>query len=42
MLDILRDSISSQIEKLQNVEKTHDGQDLYEGLPKITKEKFDN
>jgi len=42
VLDILRDSVSYQIEKLQNVDKTDDGQDWYRGLPKITKEKFDN
>lgn len=42
VLDILRDSVSYQIEKLQNVDKTNDGQDWYRGLPKITKEKFDN
>ncbi len=42
VLDVLRDSVSYQIEKLQNVEKTDDGQDWYRGLPQITKEKFDN
>ena len=41
-LDVFRDAVSYQIEKLANVEKTTDGQDWYRSLPQITKEKLDN
>ena len=42
VLEIIRDSISYQIQKIHNVEKTSDGRDWYQELPQIVKEKFDN
>ena len=41
-LDVLRDSVSYQLQKLSNVEKTNEGRDWYAELPVIVKEKFDN
>ena len=41
-LDILRDSISYQLQKLNNVEKTIEGRDWLSELPAIVREKFDN
>ena len=41
-LDILKDSTSYQLQKLNNVEKTSEGRDWYAELPQIVKEKFDN
>ena len=42
VLDVLRDSVSYQLQKLSNVEKTSEGRDWYAELPTIVKEKFDN
>ena len=42
VLDILRDSVSYQLEKIHNVEKTSEGRDWYQELPQIVREKFDN
>ncbi|MDX1596459.1 MAG: hypothetical protein R3327_05910 [Nitrosopumilaceae archaeon] len=42
VLDVLQDSVSYQIEKLENIEKTTEGQDWYRSLPQITKEKINN
>jgi len=41
-LDVLKDSTSYQLQKLNNVEKTSEGRDWYAELPQIVKEKFDN
>lgn len=41
-LDVLKDSVSYQLQKLNNVEKTNEGRDWYAELPQIVKEKFDN
>ena len=41
-LDIIRDSIDYQLQKIQNVEKSEEGRDWYLELPQIVKEKFDN
>ena len=41
-LDVLKDSVSYQLQKLNNVEKTTEGRDWYAELPQIVKEKFDN
>ena len=42
VLDILRDSVNYQLQKICNIEKTSEGRDWYQELPKIVKEKFDN
>jgi hypothetical protein len=42
ILDVLKDSVSYQLQKLHNVEKTTEGRDWYAELPQIVKEKFDN
>ena len=42
VLDILRDSVSYQLQKIHNVEKTSEGRDWYQELPQIVREKFDN
>lgn len=42
VLSILRDSVAYQIQKIHNIEKTTEGQDWYQELPKIVMEKFDN
>ncbi|WP_249111152.1 hypothetical protein [Nitrosopumilus sp. K4] len=42
VLDMLRDSVTYQLQKLRNVEKTSEGRDWYQELPQIVKEKFDN
>ncbi|QDI89677.1 hypothetical protein Nisw_03055 [Candidatus Nitrosopumilus sp. SW] len=41
-LDVLKDSVSYQLQKLNNVEKTNEGRDWYAELPTIVREKFDN
>lgn len=41
-LDVLKDSVSYQLQKLNNIEKTNEGRDWYAELPQIVKEKFDN
>ena len=41
-LDVLKDSVSYQLQKLNNVEKTTEGRDWYAELPQMVKEKFDN
>ncbi|MDF2422896.1 MAG: hypothetical protein OPY08_01870 [Nitrosopumilus sp.] len=35
-------SVSYQIQKIHNVEKTNEGRDWYLELPSIIKDKFDN
>jgi hypothetical protein len=42
VLDILRDSVTYQLQKIINVEKTNEGRDWYQELPEIVKAKFDN
>ncbi len=42
VLEILRDSVTYQIQKIHNVEKTTEGRDWYQELPQIVKEKFNN
>ena len=42
VLDILKDSVTYQLQKIRNVEKNSEGQDWYQELPQIIKEKFDN
>lgn len=42
VLDILKNSVSYQLQKIQSVEKTTDGRDWYQELPLIVREKFDN
>ena len=42
VLDVLRDSVSYQFQKLSNVEKTNEGREWYAELPAIVREKFDN
>lgn len=42
VLEILRDSVIYQLQKIHNVEKTSEGRDWYQELPQIVKEKVDN
>ena len=42
ILDIIRDSVRYQLQKINNVGKTSEGRDWYQELPEIIKEKFDN
>jgi len=42
ILDIIRDSMSYQLQKIRNVEKSSEGRDWYQELPQIIREKFDN
>lgn len=42
VLDVLKDSVSYQMQKIQSVEKTTEGRDWYQELPPIVQEKFDN
>src|SRR3989338_4518483 len=41
-LDILKDSVAYQLQKMQNVEKTTDGKEWYQDLPQIVKDKFND
>ena len=41
-LDILKDSVVYQLQKMQNVEKTTDGKEWYQDLPQIVKDKFND
>jgi hypothetical protein len=41
ILDILRESVAYQLQKISNVEKTSEGRDWYQELPAIVKAKFD-
>lgn len=42
ILDIIRDSVSYQLQKINNVGKTSEGRDWHQELPQIIREKFDN
>ncbi|HET9008929.1 MAG TPA: hypothetical protein VFN17_02285 [Nitrosarchaeum sp.] len=41
-LDILKDSVAYQLQKMHNVEKTTDGKEWYQDLPQIVKDKFND
>jgi len=41
-LDVLRDSVAYQLQKMQNVEKTTEGKEWYQDLPQIIKNKFND
>ena len=41
-LDILRDSVEYQLQKIQNVERTSEGRDWYYELPPIVRTKIDS
>lgn len=42
IVDIFRDAVKYQLEKIENVSKSSEGRDWYQELPQIVKEKFDN
>ena len=42
VLDIFTSSVTYQLQKIHNVEKTNEGRDWYLELPSIIKDKFDN
>ena len=42
VLDILRDSVTYQLQKIHNVERTGEGRDWHQELPQIVRAKFDN
>ena len=42
VLDVLKDSVLYQLQKIHNVQRTNEGRDWYDELPKIVKGKFDN
>lgn len=42
VLDILIDSVAYQLKKIHNVQRTNDGRDWYNELPKIVQGKFDS
>ena len=42
VLDMLKDSVTYQLQKIRNVEKNSEDRDWYQELPQIIKEKFDN
>ncbi len=42
ILEILKDSVTYQMQKINNVEKSSEGQWWYQELPQIVREKFDN
>ena len=42
VLDILIDSVTYQLQKLHNVEKTSEGREWHHELPSIVRAKFDN
>jgi len=42
VLDVLKDSVSYQLQKIHNVQRTNEGRDWYDELPKIVKGKFDS
>ncbi|MDH3360885.1 MAG: hypothetical protein OEL56_01750 [Nitrosopumilus sp.] len=41
ILDILRESVVYQLQKIHSVEKTNEGRDWYQELPAIVRTKFD-
>ncbi|WP_297473992.1 hypothetical protein [Nitrosopumilus sp.] len=42
VLNMLDDSVSYQLQKIQNVQRTNEGRDWYDELPKIVRGKFDS
>jgi len=42
VLDILKDSVAYQMQKIHGIEKTNEGRDWYQELPPIVRAKFDN
>lgn len=42
ILDVIRDSVNYQLQKIHNIGKSSEGRDWYLELPQIVKEKFDN
>ena len=42
VLDVLGDSVSYQLQKIHNVQRTNEGRDWHDELPKIVKGKFDS
>ena len=42
VLGVLGDSVSYQLQKIHNVQRTNEGRDWYDELPKIVKGKFDS
>lgn len=42
VLDVLADSVSYQLQKIHNVERTSEGRDWHQELPPIVRAKFDN
>lgn len=42
VLDVLDDSVSYQLQKIQNIQRTNEGRDWYDELPKIVRGKFDS
>lgn len=42
VLDVLGDAVSYQLQKIHNVQRTNEGRDWYDELPKIVKGKFDS
>jgi len=42
VLDVLVDSVLCQLQKIQNVQRTNEGRDWYDELPKIVRGKFDS
>ncbi len=42
VLDVLGDSVSYQLQKIHNVQRTNEGRDWYDELPQIVKGKFDS
>jgi len=42
VLDMLVDSVSYQLQKIHNVQRTNEGRDWYDELPKIVQGKFDS
>lgn len=41
-INVIQDSVTYQLQKMQSVEKTTDGKEWYDELPQIIKEKFSN
>ena len=42
MLDVMKDSVTYQMQKIQGVEKTNEGREWYREMPRVVREKFDN
>ncbi|MFQ5497302.1 MAG: hypothetical protein ACE5DU_05385 [Nitrosopumilus sp.] len=42
VLDVLGDSVTYQLKKINNVQRTNEGRDWYDELPAIVRAKFDN